>query len=250
MRLLPIVALVLLWIAPSAHAQFASEHDRRDAFRHYRAGQELLSAEQFEKAAIEFQLAIDKDRLLTLAHYGLGQAHMALKRYTSAALAFAGCREAFQTLHHLQERDRQAVERQRDDEIRELRDAARRIQQGDIKMERSIAEINVARIESRVQDLERQRSSNNRGFVAPPEVSLSLGSAYFRNGQLVDAEREWKAAVSANSRLGEAHNNLAALYAMTSRKAEAEDSARAAQKAGFRVNPRLLDDIKKLSSAQ
>lgn len=243
--------LVLLSCATPAVAQFASEHDRREAFRHYRAGQELLSAEQFEKAAIEFQLAIDKDRLLTLAHYGLGQTHMALKRYTSAVLAFTGCREAFQTLHHLQERDRQAVERQRDDELLELRDAARRVQQGDIKMGSSgMVAATVARIESRIQDLERQRSSNTRGFVAPPEVSLSLGSAYFRYGQLADAEREWKAAVDANSCLGEAHNNLAALYAMTSRKAEAEASARAAQKAGFRMNPRLLEDIRKLPSRQ
>ena len=50
-----------------------------------------------------------------------------------------------------------------------------------------------------------------------------------------------------HSRLGEAHNNLAALYA---RKADAEAAARAAQKAGFRLNPRLLNDIKNLPSAR
>jgi Flp pilus assembly protein TadD len=83
--------------------------------------------------------------------------------------------------------------------------------------------------------------------VEPPaELSLALGSAYFRSGDLVAAEREWKTAVSVNKRLGEAHNNLAALYAMTGRKAEAQQAVKNAERSGFRVNPNLKADIQRL----
>ena len=238
------LVLMLVLVASPAFAQFASEQDRREALLHYRNGQEFMSAEQFEKAADEYQKAIDKDKLLTLAHYGLGQANMSLKRFASAIQAFTSCREAFRMLHQLQERDRVMVERQRDDEIRELRDSVRRIRSGQIKLSQSIGD----QIENRIQDLERQRTSMGSAFQAPPEVSLALGSAYFRNGGMQDAEREWKAAVAVNPKLGEAHNNLAALYAMTGRKSDAEASVKAAEKAGYRVNPRLKEDIRKMST--
>jgi tetratricopeptide (TPR) repeat protein len=238
------LVLMLVLVASPAFAQFASEQNRREALLHYRNGQEFMSAEQFEKAADEYQKAIDKDKLLTLAHYGLGQANMSLKRFASAIQAFTSCREAFRMLHQLQERDRVMVERQRDDEIRELRDSVRRIRSGQIKLSQSIGD----QIENRIQDLERQRTSMGSAFQAPPEVSLALGSAYFRNGGMQDAEREWKAAVAVNPKLGEAHNNLAALYAMTGRKADAEASVKAAEKAGYRVNPRLKEDIRKMST--
>jgi Flp pilus assembly protein TadD len=87
----------------------------------------------------------------------------------------------------------------------------------------------------------RQRGTS--AYETPAEVSLALGSAYFRAGDLVSAEREWKAAVAVNARLGEAHNNLAALYAMTGRRREAEESVRQAERAGFHVNPQLKSDI-------
>jgi Flp pilus assembly protein TadD len=78
-------------------------------------------------------------------------------------------------------------------------------------------------------------------------LSLALGSAYFRNNQTEDAEREWLAATTNNPKLGEAHNNLAALYAMTGRKQEAEQAVRAAERARFHVDPRLKEDIKRLN---
>jgi len=239
------LVLMLVLVASPAFAQFASEQDRREALLHYRNGQEFMSAEQFEKAAEEYQKAIDKDRLLTLAHFGLGQANMSMKRFASAIQAFTSCREAFRTLYGLSEKDRVLVERQREDEIRELKDTIRRMQamNGNHQFD-----LRVTKIEAHIQDLERQRSSNQAGFMAPAEVSLSLGSAFFRNEQLGEAEREWKAAIAANPKLGEAHNNLAALYAMTGRKADAEASVKAAEKAGYRVNPRLKEDIRKMST--
>jgi tetratricopeptide (TPR) repeat protein len=239
--------LVLVLLASPAFAQFASEQDRREALQHYRDGQEFMSAEQFEKAAEAYQKAIDKDRLMTLAHYGLGQANMSLRRFASAVQAFTNCREAYRTLHGLSERDRVGVERQRDEEIRELKDTVRRLQGMNTNRQ---YELRVTKVEAQIQDLERQRTSNQAGFTAPAEVSLALGSAYFRNNQLPEAEREWKAAVDANPKLGEAHNNLAALYAITGRKSEAESAVKAAEKAGFRVNPRLKEDIKRMSTTE
>src|SRR5262245_37208272 len=89
----------LLAIAASAQAQFASDHDRREALRHYRNGQEFMSGERFEQAAEEFKAAIVADHLLTLAHYGLGQAYMEMRRFASAVKAFGECRAAFRELY-------------------------------------------------------------------------------------------------------------------------------------------------------
>ena len=73
----------------------------------------------------------------------------------------------------------------------------------------------------------------------PAWVSLSLGSALFRSGKLADAETEYKAAVSADPRSGEAHNNLAVVYLETERFNDALASINAAKKTGFKVNPEL-----------
>lgn len=235
-----LIALTILLSTVSvkpAFAQFASDQDRREALYHYREGQELMSAERFERAAEAFRKSIERDRLLTLAHHSLGEAYMALRRYPSAIQAFVGARDAFETLHRLSQRNQQEVERRRDDEIRELREI----------IPRTVSVLRRIGLEARVQELERQRTINDSAaFVPPAELSLALGSAYFRNGRLEDAEREWRAAVAVNPGMGEAYNNLAALYAMTGRKREAEEAVKAAEKTRFRVNPQLKEDIRKL----
>ena len=83
-------------------------------------------------------------------------------------------------------------------------------------------------------------ASNRR---CPPWVSLALGSAFFRAEKFGDAEREYKAAIAADSKSGEAYNNLAVVYLQTGRYDEAEKSVKSAEKAGFRVNPMLKEDI-------
>ena len=75
--------------------------------------------------------------------------------------------------------------------------------------------------------------------------SLALGSAYFRSDALPDAEREYRAAIEVDPKLGEAHNNLAVVYMQTGRHAEADAEIKVAEKAGFRVNPQLKEDSKK-----
>lgn len=230
------LTLALSLLLPfSAAAQFATGHQRRDALQHYRDGQRLLAAEQFAKAAEAFQRAVDRDRLLTLAHYGQGQAYMALHRFPSAVRAFAGCREALRALHDLAENHRETAERRRHEEIRELREIARRL-----------TDTRVLQLEGRISELERRQATLGTAFEPPAFLSLALGSAYFRNGQLEEAEREWKAAVAADARFGEAQNNLAALYAMIGRRREARDAVQAAEESGFRVNPQLKVDIQNI----
>ena len=105
--------------------------------------------------------------------------------------------------------------------------------------------LRVQRAEQHLHDLENQRSSLAGGYRPPAEALLSLGSAFFRNGDREQAEFEWKAAVEVNPKLGEAHNNLAVIYLQTGRFAEAEAAIKAAEKAGFRVNPQLKEDVRK-----
>jgi tetratricopeptide (TPR) repeat protein len=238
------VFLCFLAIAStSASAQvLASDADRREAFSHYRSGQEFLSAEQFEKAAEAFHTAIKYDRLLTDAHYGLGHAYMGLQRYASAIQAFEGCIDAAQRLYDLRQRDRVSMDRRIDEEIRELRDSVRRVGSGHIRVAQP--QIKVTQLEQRIQELERSRSSLSPNFEPPATVLLSLGSAHFRNGNRQAAEQHWSEAVKVNSNLGEAWNNLAVIHLGAGRKQEAQDAIRNAERAGFRVNPRLKDDIR------
>jgi tetratricopeptide (TPR) repeat protein len=78
----------------------------------------------------------------------------------------------------------------------------------------------------------------------PSFVSLSLGSAYFRAEQFEEAERQFRAAIVTDPKAGEAHNNLAVILMMKAQYTDAMAELKAAEKAGFRVNPELKDQIK------
>ena len=56
---------------------------------------------------------------------------------------------------------------------------------------------------------------------------------------------QYRAAIEVDPKLGEAHNNLAVVYLQTGRFPEADVEITAAEKAGFRVNPQLKEDVKK-----
>jgi tetratricopeptide (TPR) repeat protein len=219
--------------------KLADEQSRRQAMQLYRQGQEFMSGEQFDKAADAFQAAIAKDPLLSVAHYQLGQAYMGLKRYASAIQAYGGTVESMKTLHNLEQSNRFEVDKQRQETIRELRTELDSTSQKIDPLKRTV-------LEQRIGELEHERTATGRPFETPGFVLLALGSAHFRNGDRDAAMSEWQAAVQANPKLGEAHNNLAVLYMMSGKKAEAENSVKAAEKAGFKVNPQLKDDIKKL----
>jgi Tfp pilus assembly protein PilF len=243
MRIMSTIVLVSLLATLSipAAAQTTNTARNTQALQRYRAGQELLRAEQFEKAATEFSAAIDLDPLLALAHYGLGQSYMGLKRYTSAVQAFVDCRETYRKIIGMRESNRREAQTRIDDEIRELQSTVIAIRGGRFK---GYGESKITELEARIEELRRMREEHVTVFRPPSEVSLALGSAYFRNGDRDLAEAGWKNAVDINPRLGEAWNNLAVIYLTSGRKKEADDAVKNAERTGFRVNPRLKDDIK------
>jgi tetratricopeptide (TPR) repeat protein len=168
------------------HAQqIADDRSRREAVQFYRNGQEFMAGEKFERAAEEFTRAVRKDPLFTLAHYSLGHAYMNLRRYVSASQAFRGALESSRSLYQLSETHAFEVERLRDDEIRELKDTVRRMQQQGGQRLRAL------QLQQRLDTLENQRPSLRAPFTPPAEVLLSLGSAQFKSGDLVEAETQW-----------------------------------------------------------
>ncbi|HEY2944939.1 MAG TPA: tetratricopeptide repeat protein [Vicinamibacteria bacterium] len=245
MRLYIAVAMLVLAAGPGS-AQRSEREDQqrhRQALDHYRKGQDAMSSEHLEQAVQEFKAAIQLDPLLTLAHYRLGQAHMSLKDYALAERDFLGCRDAYEKVASLQFTNREELERRREEEIDQLQNYLGLLQSGQIKNSNPSVPIQVQQQIDALQRNRRKGSSDTTSI--PAEVSVSLGSAYFRQGKLPEAEKEWKAAEEANPKMGEAHNNLAALYLMTSRLDDAEKELKLAEKSGYPVHPRLKDDIKK-----
>ena len=213
---------------------------RADAQQHFAAGQDSMHAEEFEKAVREFKAAIALDPLLVLAHYNLGQSYMALKAYPAAVQAYLGCRDAVDQINSLQQG--QVVERSHeiDDQIHGLQDAIRRT-----RNERTQDPGNkIMMLEERIRVLEGLRGTGKDQHVqVPAELHLALGSAYFRQGALSEAEKEYTEAVRADGKLGPAHNNLAVIYMLSGRYQEARAALKKAEKTGYAVNPNLKRDL-------
>ena len=243
MRFVCASALVFAAVAVSAQAP-ASVQNQREAYQHYQLGQEFLTGEQWERAVDAFQSATKLDPNFTDAYYGLGKAFMGLQRFASAVQAYEACIDAARRIYSNRERDRAGTDQQITDQIRALREtiqAIRRQKTGNIENQ-------VLQVEARIRELERSKSSMSGPFEPPAEVLLSLGSAHFRNGNAESAQQRWEEAVKVNSKLGEAWNNLAVVYMRAGRKGDAETAVRNAEKNGFKVHPRLKDDIRKLTS--
>lgn len=252
MRFPVAVAFVLLAAASSfaTTGTLAEKERRRQAVDHYEKGRDLMSGERFEEAVSEFKAAIEFDPLMTLAYFRKGQAHMALKEYAQAEQAFVGCRQAYENLAGLQLSNREEAERRREEQIQQLENEIRLTQTGQLKGPGGSIASRSAQLEQQIAELKRNRRKGGQEAPAiPAELSVSLGSAYFRQGKMDLAEKEWKTAAVANPKLGEAHNNLAALYLITQKFDDAEKELELAEKAGYHVNPRLKDDIKSARKA-
>jgi tetratricopeptide (TPR) repeat protein len=238
-------ATFVLWLVPAPHqAGSLDELGRQRALRHFEAGEASMRAEDWPAAAEEFRAAVRLDPGFVLAHYNLGQAYMALKSYPEAVRAYGACREALQSLAALGSEERAAAEARRDEELKDIRQSISAIESGRIK---TVSPANsVLRLEERVRFLEAARSKGAGGSMrVPAELSLALGSAHFRAGQLAEAEREYGEALQADGRHGPAHNNLAVLYWMTGRLDEADRAVKQAERAGFKVSPRFKKDLDK-----
>jgi tetratricopeptide (TPR) repeat protein len=229
--------------APVAKADAVTEQARKEALDHYRAGMQKMRAESFEEAAAEFEAAVKLDSLFVLAHYQLGEARMALKQYPAAVEALEACIAAHKQLVALQVTDRALAEKRLDEQIEVLKDALRGVNSPGTKEVQPQNE--QLRLESQIHELELQRRRRTTATEVPAEFSLALGSAYLRSGRMADAERAYVDAIRANPKLGEAHNNLAFVYFRSGRLDQAESELAAAEKAGFPVNPRFKDDVRK-----
>ena len=240
--------MVALAMAPRpAAAAEVSEAAHREALEHYRAGQGFMYAESWPEAEREFRAAIGPDPQLVLAHFSLGQTYMSMREYPKAVIAFKGARAAFLEGAALATTDRVKADQRRDEEIRELRDAVRLVrgQSAALAQANQQPENMVLKLESRIKELETYKFTGAGMLEVPAEFSLALGSAYFRTGALDDAQREYEAALKVRPKFGEAHNNLAVVYMLQGKLPEAEVQVKAAEKAGFHVNPQLKVDLAK-----
>jgi tetratricopeptide (TPR) repeat protein len=167
---------------------------------------------------------------------------MATKRYADAVRAFRDCRDAIEQ-NSAQDATNRAISDQRVlDQIHELENRKRLLEQGAQRTANTSG--SVQQLEMMIRDLEsRRKRSVGAVSRAPAWISIALGSAYFRNHALAEAEREYLEALKADPRLGEAHNNLAVVMMMTGRYDEAEREVAAAEKAGVRVNTQFKKDL-------
>jgi tetratricopeptide (TPR) repeat protein len=235
--------VVLLASSLAAAQETPDAEKARLAQWHYDKGLDLMRSEKWDEAAEEFRTAISHDPLLTMAHYNLGQCRMAQKRYVEAVAAYQGCRQSVERQGTLSEKERAARERARQDELNELKESLTRLPSMEVK-QGNMDQYRI-RIEERIRFLESIQHTKAAGIQVPAEIPLALGSAYFRQQKLEDAEREYQEAIRINGKLGAAHNNLAVIYMLTGRLDEAEAEVKAAEKNGFPVNPRFKEDLKK-----
>jgi protein O-GlcNAc transferase len=220
----------------------AAAKNRRAALEQYRAGEALLQGEQFEEAAEQFRRAIALDPFLVIARYNLGYTSMLLKRYTEAVRAYEGCVEAVELMNRAGAEEQEALEKARLDELNEIKDTLTAVRTGKIK--NMAVGPTVLRYEERIRVLEQLRFGPGGQNPVPAEVYLGLGSAYFRQNLLPEAEQAYGKAVRIDAGLGAAHNNLAVIFMLTGRYEQARTAIRSAEKAGFGVDARLKADLK------
>lgn len=216
------------------------------AERLVKEGDKLLGSERYEQALQVYREAIQHDPKMMLAHYGAGQAQMALKQYPEAITSFKDAREAFQARAAENVDRRFDNERLRQDRIQKLRDRIRQNQERAVPAgspaERA-RDVAIQDYENQIQQLQRTEGEVAVIPSLPPGLSLALGSAYFRSGKMEDAEREYRAAIELQPKLGEPRNNLAVVLFLTGRAAEAQQQVEAAEKNGFKVASGLKKDI-------
>ena len=209
----------------------------------YRVGVDLLRSENFEGAAKAFQSAIDLNPKFTLAYYGLGRSLMGLHRYAGAIDAYGQCRDLYIARAGQKFSGQIDATRYRQDRLIELNELARQFSTGPQTQQ---TQDTLRQIQNAIRrtNLDVDIGSNlDIDASVPAFVSVALGSAYFRANRIADAEREYKAAIAADDKAGEAHNNLAVVYMLTSRAEDAAREVALAEKSGFRVNPDLKRDI-------
>ena len=209
-----------------------------------------MRREAWDVAAKEFQTAIDNDDKFTLAYYSLGRAHMGRHDFAKAIAAYVKCRELYLGAGGARFSNQLDYKRRLEDRILQYQTAIQEAQQGPTGKGQS-QQLVTRELQTTLMTLQqaRDRTDNVQIDVAVPFfVPMALGAAYFRSGQMADAEREYKTAIEANPGSGETHSNLAVLYLTTDRLDQAAREIKLAEDTGFKVNPNLKDDIMKKKS--
>jgi Flp pilus assembly protein TadD len=244
MGIILIATLALIANSPQAPSVPAQAH--QDALAQFKSGMVALESERYDEAEAAFKKAVNLEPNYEGAYYGLGQTYMRKHLFEDAVQAYLHSREAFRQNAAAEAAGDVAAEQRLRDQIQALKDTERALQRTSQASTPLNVNSAIERIRGQITLLESRR---NRRPDAPPPVpaglSMALGSAYFRLARHEDAEREYKAAIAADPAFGEAHSNLAVLYMVTERYDQAEAEVKAAEKAGFKVNPNLKADIKK-----
>ena len=225
----------------SATAQ--TQADRQRARVQTNLGWEDMRAEAWEKAVKSFQNAIAIDPTFEVPYYGLGRAFMALKNFNYAIAAYEKCRDLYRAQAGRQFTNAQEAQRYRQDRILEIDEQLRSAQSGPMTPQRAEMVRQMQNVRRDIQENIQRGNNMTIESSTPAWVSLSLGSAYFRSGRTKDAEQEYKNAIAADSKAGEAHSNLAVVYFETGRYEEASAAIKAAKKTGFKINPQLEKEI-------
>jgi len=242
-----VISLVALWlltsIAPNQAIPPRENADRERAMLHYQLGWEGLRAEAFGDAVREFKQAIEIDKKFKLAYYGLGRSHMGLRQFGDAAAAYESCRELYQAQVGENFKNRLDADLMRRDDAQQLQIAIQQMSKGPqtTQTQEQIRQLN--RMQQRLSVKQDVGIELSMGNAVPAFVSLALGSAYFRAERMTDAERQYRSAIEADPKAGEAHNNLAVVLTLTGRFDEADKEIALAEKSGFRVNPELKKDL-------
>ena len=236
------LALIIALASSVAFAQSPAE--KAGARRESQRGWELMKAEKFEEAEKAFQQAVQLDPSFEFAFYGLGRASMALKKFVSAVSAFTRCKDLYEARAGQQFATAQDRQRYRQDRLTELDEVTRQLQSGP---QTAAVQEQLRQVSEQRRQIQEAISHGNEVSMTestvPAWVTLSLGSAYFRNGNLPEAEKAYKTTITTDPKSGEALNNLAVVYMETNRIDEAAASLKAAKKAGFKVNPNLEQEI-------
>jgi len=228
---------MMLMMVATAVAQTTPARERARAQN--KLGWEDMRAEQWEKAVKSFQSAIDIDPTFETPYYGLGRAFMGLKKFDFAIVVLEKCRDLYRAQAGRQFTNAQEAQRYRQDRITEIDDQLRQAQSGPQTAARAEMVRQMQNVRRDIQENIQRGNNMTIESSVPAWVSLSLGSAYFRSGRIKDAEQEYKNAIVADGKAGEAHSNLAVVYFETGRYAEASAAIKAAKKTGFKINPQL-----------
>ena len=239
-----ILTLVTLVATVSTVAFSQTQADRQRARIQNNLGWEDMRSEAWEKAVKSFQNAIAIDPTFETPYYGLGRAYMALKKFDFAIIAYEKCRDLYRAQAGRQFTNAQEAQRFRQDRITEIDDQIRLTQSGPLTPARADLLRQLQNVRRDIQENIQRGNDMTIESGVPAWVSFALGSAFFRSGKLADAETEYKAAIAADPRSGEAHSNLAVVYLETERFNDALASINAAKKTGFRVNPELEKAIR------